>query len=39
MRKLICKLLGHKRGFIRRDAEGYFYVCKRCEEIVFKGDK
>lgn len=36
MYKFICKLLGHKKGFIHRKNETDIYCCKRCGQIVYE---
>lgn len=34
LKKLTCKLLGHKKGFLHKHEDHYHYVCLRCEEEV-----
>ncbi len=35
LKKLICKLSGHKKGFLHKHNDHYHYVCLRCgDEVV-----
>lgn len=36
MKRLICKIFGHKRGFIHRKKHEDIYCCKRCQKIVYE---
>ncbi len=44
IKKMICKITGHKKGFLHKDNEHYHYICLRCgdkvvEEIIYGGQK
>ncbi|NLB19666.1 MAG: hypothetical protein GX829_02225 [Clostridium sp.] len=33
-KKVICKIAGHKKGFLHKYDNYYEYVCLRCGEVV-----
>lgn len=34
LKKMICKIVGHKKGFLHKYENYYEYACPRCKETI-----